>query len=264
MLNWFLAIPLAVVVVVVGVLNTVFSAVWTSGTTSRCLKQQLAAERRLVETTRIFESRRDLYLEAAEAITVALTCIGRLADLDRTAADILKPFEDQIGKIARIHLLAGPDVGKLIVTIGSEIGRAVIELTMARVPLEISWRHVKASEGRAVAEPDNSSEVAQAWAGLLTRQFAFAERCVRSTAKLAPTIGEALIAIRKDLDVPAYVPDFPKLLGDTASAQADHLIASFAALLEELKISPPAGNPTSEHNYPAVSADPETQNKQQA
>jgi len=88
-------------------------------------RRDTVEERQREEKARLFESRREVYLEAAEAIIVAMTCIGRLADLNRVTADILKPYEDQIGNIAKVHLLAGPDVGALVVAIGSEISCAI-------------------------------------------------------------------------------------------------------------------------------------------
>ncbi len=167
-----------------------------------------------------------------------MTCIGRLADLNRVTADILKPYEDQIGNIPKVHLLAGPDVGALVVAIGSEISCAIIELTVGRVPLEIDWRRAKSLEGRAGENPDTIDQVAELWRDLLPKQMQFAEQCARRARILAPMIGEAVLAIRKDLHMPSYIPDFSKLLADTAGGQIDHLQTAFAQLLSDLNAPP--------------------------
>ncbi len=51
-------------------------------------------------------------------------------------------------------------------------------------------------------------------------------------------IGEAVLAIRKDLHMPRYVPDFSKLLADTAGHQIDHLQTAFVQLLSDLNTPP--------------------------
>ena len=235
---WLQTIPATSFVGMLAFIGTILTVIWTNKATSSRLQRQLVDDRQREEATRLFESRRDVFLEAAEAITVAMTCIGRLADLNRATADILKPYEDQVGKIARVHLVAGPDVGAHVVAIGSEIGRAVVELTVGRVPLEISRSHVKALEGRAGDDPDATAHVAELWRDLLARQIEFAERCAGTSKRLAPIIGAAILAIRTDLHMPPYVPDFSKLLSDTAGRQIDHLKDSFSSLLGDLKTPP--------------------------
>ena len=220
------------------VFGTVFTVVLTNRATSNRLQRQFKEEREREETARLFESRREVFLDAADAITVAMMCIGRLADLNRVTADILKPYEDQVGSIAKVHLLAGPDVGALIVEIGSEVGSAIIELTVSRVPLENSFRQVKVLESQLGKNPNAIGEIAELWRDLLPRQMQFAEECVRRAGILAPMIGEAVLAIRKDLHMPDYVPDFPKLLADTADGQLDHMQTAFARLLSDLNTPP--------------------------
>lgn len=233
--NWLQTITATSFVGILAFVGTIITVTWTNRATSDRLQRQLLEDRQRGEATRLFESRRDVYLEAAEAITLAMTCIGRLADLNRPTSDILKPYEDQVGKIARIHLLAVPDVGALVVAIGSEIGRAIVELTVGRVPLEIAWRRVKDLEGRAGEDADATAQIADLWRDLLPQQMAFAERCAGCAGRLAPMIGDAIIAIRTDLHMPPYVPRFPSLLADTASGQVDHMKASFSALLNDLE-----------------------------
>lgn len=235
--NW-LTIPAASFVGILAFVGTVIAVILTNIAASDRLQLQLVEERKREVKARLFESRREVYLEAADAITVALTCIGRLADLNRVTADILKPYEDQVGNIAKVHLLAGPDVGALIVAIGSEVGSAIIELTVSRVPLESDWSRVKTLESQAGKNPDIIGEVEKLWRDLLPKQMQFAEKCLRRTSILAPMMGEVVLAIRKDLDMPRYVPDFPKLLADTAGSQLDHVQTAFAQLLSDQNLPP--------------------------
>lgn len=146
-------------------------------------------------------------------------------------ADILKPYEDQIGNIAKIHLLAGPDVCVLVVAVSAEVGRAIIELTLGRVPLEITWRQAKSLDDRA-GEIDQAGDL---WHELLPKYVQFTERCARRAGDLSPMIGEIVLAIRKDLQMPVYLPNFPKLLAETARSQIDQLQTSVAGLLTDLE-----------------------------
>lgn len=236
--NWLQTISATSFIGLLAFLGTVFTVISTNLAASNRLQRQLVEERQREEKTRLFESRREVYLEAAEAIIVAMTCIGRLADLNRVTADILKPYEDQVGNIAKVHLLAGPDVGALVVAIGSEISRLIIELTVSRVPLEIDWRRAKSLEDRAGENPNTIEQVAELWRDLLPKQMQFAEQCARGARTLAPIIGECVLAIRKDLLMPSYIPDFPKLLADTADGQINHLQTAFAQLLNNLNTPP--------------------------
>jgi len=219
-------------------LGAVFAVIWTSKASSNRLQLQFVEERQREEKARLFESRREVYLEAAEAIAVAMTCIGRLADLNCTTAEILKPYENQVGNIAKVHLLAGPDLGALVIKIGSEIGTAVLELTVGRVPLEIAWRRAKGLESLGAESPDAAGEAAALWSALLPKQVQFAERCARRAGSLAPTVGQAVLAIRMDLGMPNYVPNFSKLLVDTADGQIEHMRTAFAQLLNDLNTPP--------------------------
>lgn len=237
-LSWLQTITATSFVGILAFLGTVFTVISTNKASSNRLQLQLVGERQREEKARLFESRREVYLEAAEAITVAMTCIGRLADLNRTTAEILNPYEDQVGNIAKIHLLAGPDVGALVVKIGSEIGTAILELTIGRVPLEIDWRRAKGLESLAGESTNATGEAAALWSALLPKQMQFAERCACRAGSLAPIVGQAVLAIRMDLDMPSYVPDFSKLLADTANGQIDHMRTAFAQLLSDLNTPP--------------------------
>ena len=108
LLAWLETVPATSFVGILRFIGTIMTAIWTNKATSSRLQRQLADDRQGEEATPLLESRRDVFLEAAEAITVAMTCIGRLADLNRATADILKPYEEQVGKIARVLLVAGP------------------------------------------------------------------------------------------------------------------------------------------------------------
>lgn len=238
LLSWLTTFPAASFVGLLAFVGTVFTVIQTNRATSDRLQRQLTEEREQEEKARLFESRLKVYLEAADAITVAVTCIGRLADLNRVSADILKPYEDHVGEIAKIHLLAGPDVGALVVAIGSEIGSAIIELTLSRVPLENSRRQVKALESQAANDPKMIGEVEELWRDLLVKQMQFAEKCILRASILAPMMGDAVLAIRKDLGLPPYVPDFAKLLADTAAGHLEQAQSAFARLLNDLNLPP--------------------------
>ena len=171
-------------------IGTVIAVIWSNAATGNRLQRQFVEERRRAETARLFESRRDVYLEAADAITVATTCIARLSDPSRTIADILKPYEDNVGNIAKVHLLAGPAVGALVVALASEVNGAIIELTVSRVPLEIVWTQAKRLEDRAAGDPTVIAQAAALRRNLLPKQMQFAEECVRRAGSLALLTGQ--------------------------------------------------------------------------
>lgn len=228
--SWLQTISATSFVGILAFLGTVFTVILTNKAASNRLQRQLVEERKREEAARWFESRREVYLDAAEAFTIAVTCIGQLADLNRPTADILKPYLDQVGKIAKVHLLARPEVGSLVVAIGSEIGCTIVELTAGRVSLENSLRQIKSLEVRSTENSNTINRVAELWGDLLPKQMRFAEHCVRRASTLAPMIGDAVLAIRKDLHMPDYVPDFSAVLANTASSQIDHLQTAFTRL----------------------------------
>ena len=107
---------------------------------------------------------------------------------------------------------------------------------MGRVPLETNWKRVKILEGQAGENPDMNEQIAEFWRDHLPKQMQFALQCVLRARTLAPMVGEAVLAIRKDLNLPSYVPEFSRLLADTADGQIDHLRTGFARLLSDLNM----------------------------
>ena len=79
--SWLQTMSATAFVGILAFLGTVFAVITTNKATSERFQKQLVEDRRREQEARLFESRRDVYLEAAEAITVAMMCIGRLRTL---------------------------------------------------------------------------------------------------------------------------------------------------------------------------------------
>ena len=82
-------------------------------------------------------ARREVYLEAAAALTHLLTLIGRTATIELDDTALLTEFTMNQARLAKVHLLGAEGTVDAVMTYMNELVPAVIELLTRRVPLRL-------------------------------------------------------------------------------------------------------------------------------
>jgi hypothetical protein len=163
----FYGVPLALwltlfATVAVGVLSAgaAIIVVWRSNANSRAnLREQLARgenqftqqlahdseqlERRLAheadqrDRERTMSLRREVYLEAAEALAHANGLIGRMTDIENDQKVLGQEFATDLAKIAKIHIVGSPKTVQAVMDYVNALSPGFIELVAKRAPLMI-------------------------------------------------------------------------------------------------------------------------------
>ena len=206
--------PVATIVAsVVAFVGTVFAINLSNRSTTTRLYKQFTEDRAKEDAKRKFESRRDIYLNATDAVATAGLCIGRLSDIERTSSEILSPLLEKAGQIAKVHIVASPATSEAVAELQSTIAQAVIALSFARIPIEVERRRLNE------LKPSSSEEEIQKRRSeieLLRILIVFGDQCLAHSIVLANLSAKAILLIRVDLSIDTKSPYEPRI-GDMAT-----------------------------------------------
>lgn len=189
------------------------------GTSGR-LRKQFEEDRRRDEQKRLFESRRDIYTAAMEALSLGIASIGGLSDVETDVKEVLRPYTERAGNIAKVHLICSSEVSELLIEIGAEITTAIIDLTIERIDLDTL---VQRRRGLSSTAASNDEEIVRIRNETLPLQISYAEHCVETATKLAPLVTDIILAIRADLGTPGYKSGYTPSFQKAAEQQLEHL-----------------------------------------
>ena len=197
----------------------------TNRASGKRLADQLREDRERDENRRLFESRRDIYLDAADTIATAITCIGRLADLGTSTYDIIKPFQDKVGSVAKVHQIASEQTSVQVIEIMKGIGLSITELTVAR----------SLAEDNIAKLADNEDRQKNA----VRLRVAYADTCIFETAKIAPHLAKVVAELRNDLHKPSFTVGFELPFELTAWVGLDNFRNAMDVFFGQQNIKPP-------------------------
>ena len=104
---------------------------------SEQLERRLAHEADQRDRERTMSLRREVYLEAAEALAHANTLLGRMSDIENDQKVLGEELATDLGKIAKIHIVGSDRTIQAVMDYANALGPAVIELVAKRGPLMI-------------------------------------------------------------------------------------------------------------------------------
>jgi hypothetical protein len=125
----------AIIASVVTVLGVIFSAVFTHLGNERRFAKQLKHDRLQKRVDREMELRKEVYLNAAEAIDAGLVVINNYANLGKTPEELFKEFSEKRSAFSKMHLIARESTVASIQALGLEFDEAVKRLSLLRQPL---------------------------------------------------------------------------------------------------------------------------------
>ena len=239
--SFFAAVHPSVWVATVGFVGTITGITLTNRGNSRRLDRQFQEDRKRDEAKRLFESRRDVFLDAIEATVTGLLCISRLSDLDRSTNEILRPFLERAGLIAKVHLLASRQTSELVIDLTQQISLSIVELSFTRIALEVEKRRLDGLDRDA---PDYQQTLAEGHRKLLSPLMLFGDQCYAASVAMSPQVERTICAIRADLVVEPYPQGYHLPFTKVALASQHHLRQSMERLISALNLPPPTWPPS--------------------
>jgi hypothetical protein len=102
------------------------------------LKIQLGHDAEERDRERTMSLRREVYLNAAEAMVHANGLLGRMTDIENDQRVLGQEFATDLGKIAKIHIVGTKETVEAVMNYVNTLAPCFIELTSKRTPLLIT------------------------------------------------------------------------------------------------------------------------------
>lgn len=244
--------------VVVGSFFSLGGVALTNRANQRRLREQLAHDRESRNRDREFALRKDVYLDAAEAISAGFISIGRFANLDIEHDKVTELYLDKAPSIAKVHVIARERTAEAILSLSGELSAVYLSLFAQRVPLSKQKQDLAILDGQIKdfgAVRDQMVELMRQqnldgqrddrrWgvlqhtfefeqgrvnealqqrgtlaASLYANQLAFMRECVEETLRLGRLLVPVIVAVRNELDLPVNEAEYQGIVEESLSKQ---------------------------------------------
>jgi len=121
--------------VIVGSFFTITGVILTNRSNTSRLRIQLDHDRKIKKQERELNLRKEIYLAAAEAISVGLGVIGRIGNLGISYDELMKSFADKSPSIAKVNVIANNDTIKALAAFMEELTSGLLRLSHERLKL---------------------------------------------------------------------------------------------------------------------------------
>ena len=196
---------------------------------------------KLAEIEREKNIRKEVYLEAAEALTRTINVIGNLANLEADDQEITKQMNNDSGSIAKVQIVGSASTVKSVTTIMGSTGAAIMELMLERSVLKqrktnidilnelrsksqseieryISimknlnlegnkdpnlWKTLNENIEFETKQRDKlQAEINQLWDMQNKEHLEFTKKCMSRFFEISRKIPDAVLSMREDLNLP--------------------------------------------------------------
>ena len=140
------SIPPTFLGIILGSLLTIIGVILTNSSNTRRLRLQHEHERSLENKSRDLNLRRDVYMEAMEAIATGLVAVSRFGDLNISADTLMHSYTDLSPKIGKVTIVGNNDTIKALATFNLELTGAFLRLSAKREKFNTLFHHSQAIE----------------------------------------------------------------------------------------------------------------------
>ena len=132
-LNTFIEnIPPALYGIIIGSFLTIIGVILTNASNTKQLRIQHEHERQLKDKERDLSLRREVYLQAMEAIAAGLVAIGRVSEMDSSMEDLMRSYTDLSPKIGKVSIVGKNETIKAMANFQQELTGAFLRLSAKR------------------------------------------------------------------------------------------------------------------------------------
>mgnify|MGYP001571396827 CR=1 FL=1 len=227
--------------VVIGSFFSLGGVVLNGWASDRRQREQLKHDSAQATRERELSLKKDVYLEAAEAVSAGINAIAKFGNLDIPNGEVTKEFADKSSAIAKVSVIARAETVSALSILADAIGAAQMRLMTKRLPLLSQKAHIQILQGsinRSANERarfvelmkqhnlDGASDTRRwdvmqknyefehkrtnEWieeqnicaAALHSANISYLEECLGETATLRRLVIPTLMAVRHELELP--------------------------------------------------------------
>lgn len=213
----------------------------TNRANDKRLRTQFEHDRELRIKDRELALRKDIYMEAVEALSAGVQSIGRFVDLDIANAKVTESYTEKAPAVAKLHVIANEETVQAVATITGELTAIFLRLFAKRVPLAVQKARLAALDDQMAGFAKTRDEMLELmkqfnlevstdqprWAAMqrnfdfeakrvadalqqksimnlafLTGQIELAEYAFNEIGRINQLIGPAVFAVRRELELP--------------------------------------------------------------
>jgi hypothetical protein len=248
--NLFQSIPATFWGVVTGSALTLGGIILTNRANDRRARAQFQHEQNLRTKERELTLKKEIYLSAVETVSAGLKAVATFANLDVSYDQLIQPYADKSAEIGKVHVIGNDETLNAIATISSELNGAILRLAIKRIPLaQMKQQIVILAEQLAPYEkeqarilqlmtehniegnPDqrrfdvlkgnfdfnhkqileHTARINNMHAVLQQQQITYANECLTSSRELSALAVPAVLAVRRELELPINEPEYKRL-----------------------------------------------------
>lgn len=261
MLQAISEVPSTFWAVIVSTSITLLTVHLTNRSNTSRLERQLSHDRELKKVERLFNAKREIYLEAAVAISISIRSLAHYANFEMSHGDLTKDANEKSAALAKINLVGSPETLRALAAVNQALGNAMVALTALRRPLLgeygvlrieeqvyknsqlhfeglLELQHQKRIEGVLGQEGfdrlmkltemtmDRANKTRKVWAdhdkALRGQAMVVYQQALKYNASIARLLPRLLEAIRIELDLPPDTAVFQEIV-DASSAHLDDI-----------------------------------------
>jgi hypothetical protein len=191
--------------------------------TRKNLEDQLRHDARQRDLERKMALRREVYVEAASALSHLMQVLGRVTSLQSDLNVLQAEFSADLAKLAKVQMVGSEETVEAVMTCVNAVGPAFLELLMQRMPLML--------QRQAIDAETNPAKKAQLLSNQSRAHLAAFDSSIGLTKEIAKLLPNAILAVRKEMDLPLD----RRLLEGLWSEQFEKVGQAWARVKEQVK-----------------------------
>lgn len=238
----------------------------------RRLKLQLAHDLELKKRDREMSLRKEVYLEAAEAMSAGLITLGRFGNFEVADDKLSEDYVSKLPSVQKIHVIAKEETVEALVKFSGELAATMLRLLTKRYPLvwqaqqmkflqtqidgalkdqsrmlqlmeqhnldgakdQEKWDTIQRNFDYAKGKFDElQKQSADLGTTLYPKQLQFMEECIREGSKLSRLLVPVVVSIRRELELPLDETKYSKLM-EEAAVKGEQSVKEFTGQLLSL------------------------------
>ena len=141
-------IPPAFYGILIGSFLTIIGVVLTNISNTKQLRIQHEHERQLRNKERDLNMRREIYMDAMEAISAGITAISRFSELSETPEALIKSYTSLSAKVSKVTIVGQNETIEALADFQLELNAAFLRLGAKRDSLMLIYAQTKALRQR--------------------------------------------------------------------------------------------------------------------
>lgn len=255
-------IPPAFWGIIIGSFFSLGGVVLTNRANYQRLREQFTHDRELRIKDRDLALRKEVYLAAAEAVSAGFVAVGKFSNLDVPNEKVTEGYLEKAPAIAKVQIIANEETARAVASVANELGAVYLKLFTKRIPLNVLKMRITIMDNQIASfgkERDRMLELMtqhnlelstdQRRFDAIKQKFDFEQKrvyealeqrkglqgqltagqldisnmCVEESIRLNQLLVPAIIAVRKELELPIDEESYLRMVQDSSATQRTNM-----------------------------------------